>query len=98
MSRVALLVLACVIAFENVSAAVGEMQNGFPNPWERALFMAANRARSDPKQVKGPQSADYPARAPLVVDYDLERSARFHSTMLEKGHAPLLHPSPCPLS
>src|SRR5207245_990483 len=26
-----------------------------------------------------------------------EHSARFHATMLDKGHAPLMHPSPCTL-
>src|SRR5581483_1137855 len=78
-------------------AAEGELKNGFPNPWERALFMASNRARSDPATVKGPQSTIMPAQPPLVNDYDLERSSRFHATMLEKGGAPLMHPSPCML-
>jgi hypothetical protein len=79
-------------------AAIGEAQNGFPSPWERAEFMAANRARSDPATVKGPQSMVYPAQKPLVLGYDLERSARFHATTLEYGGAPLMHPSPCTLN
>lgn len=80
-----------------VSQAVGEQQNGFPSPWERALFMAANRARSDPATVKGPQSTIYPAQPPLALVYDLERSARFHATTLAEGMAPLMHESPCTL-
>jgi hypothetical protein len=81
----------------NLSQAVGEQQNGFPNPWERALFMAANRARSDPSTVKGSGSTIYPPTAPLVLTYDLERSARFHAVNLDKGPAPLMHESPCTL-
>jgi hypothetical protein len=80
------------------SELVGDPQNGFPNPNERALFMAANRTRSDPSTVKGPSSTIYPAAAPLMVNYDLERSSRFHSTMLATGHAPLMHESPCTLN
>lgn len=79
------------------SQALGEQQNGFPSPWERAVLMAANRARSDPSTVKGAQSTIYPAQPPLVLEYDLERSARFHATMLETGMAPLMHESPCTL-
>ena len=75
----------------------GDPQNGFPNPYERAMFMAANRTRSDPSTVKGPQSKIYPAAAPLALSYDLERSSRFHANMLSKGKAPLMHASPCVL-
>jgi hypothetical protein len=75
----------------------GDVENGFPNRYERAMFMAANRTRSDPATVKGAQSTVYPAAAPLVLTYDLERSSRFHATMLAKGMAPLMHPSPCTL-
>jgi hypothetical protein len=79
------------------AAAVGDPENGFPNPAERALFMAANRTRSDPATVKGPMSKIYAASAPLMVAYDLERSSRFHAVMLSRGHAPLMHDSPCTL-
>jgi hypothetical protein len=79
------------------SESFGDPENGFPNPYERALFMAANRTRSDPSTVKGASSTIYAAAAPLVLAYDLERSSRFHSTMLSEGHAPLMHPSPCTL-
>ena len=79
------------------TAALGEQQNGFPNAWERAVFMAANRARSDPSTVKGASSTIYPAQAPLGSHKDLGRSARFHSTTLETGMAPLMHQSPCTL-
>src|SRR6185436_14304357 len=48
------------------SEAVGEQVDGFPSPWERALFMASNRARSDPATVKGPQSTVLPPQAPLM--------------------------------
>ncbi|HEX4459683.1 MAG TPA: hypothetical protein VIA18_17010, partial [Polyangia bacterium] len=80
------------------TAAIGEQQNGFPNAWERATFMAANRARSDPSTVKGASSMIYPAQPPLGLNYDLERSSRFHSTTLETGMAPLMHESPCILN
>ncbi len=79
------------------NAAVGEVDSGYPSPWERALFMAANRARSDPSTVKGSASTIYPAQAPLVFHKDLARSSRFHATNLETGMAPLMHPSPCTL-
>ncbi len=80
-----------------VSAAVGEVDSGYPSPWERALFMAANRSRSDPSTVKGSMSTIYAATAPLVFNQDLGRSSRFHATNLETGMAPLMHPSPCTL-
>jgi hypothetical protein len=93
------LVAGCAAApeIDSVGEAVGEVDSGFPSPWERALFMAANRARSDPATVKGPSSTVYPAQAPLVFHKDLGRSARFHATNLETGMAPLMHPSPCTL-
>jgi len=77
--------------------SLGDPENGYPTNYERALFMAANRTRSDPSTVKGADSKIYPAAAPLTLAYDLERSSRFHATMLSKGHAPLMHPSPCTL-
>jgi Big-like domain-containing protein len=78
--------------------SLGDPENGFPNPYERALFMAANRTRSDPATVKGADSKIYPAAPPLALAYDLERSSRFHATMLATGHAPLMHASPCVLA
>ena len=93
------LVAGCAAAPDvgSVAEAVGEVDGGFPSPWERALFMAANRARSDPSTVKGSMSTIYPATAPLVFHKDLARSSRFHATNLETGKAPLMHPSPCTL-
>ena len=93
------LVAGCVAAPDvgSVAQAVGEVDGGFPSPWERALFMAANRARSNPSTVKGSMSTIYPATAPLVFHKDLGRSSRFHATNLETGKAPLMHPSPCTL-
>ena len=94
-----LLVAGCGVAPQigAVAEAVGEVDNGYPSPWERALFMSANRARSDPSTVKGSASTIYPAQAPLVMHKDLARSARFHATTLETGKAPLMHESPCTL-
>src|SRR5947208_495178 len=96
-----LVLLFCAGCFEaatgSLSAGVGEQQNGFPSRFERALFMAANRARSDPAQVKGPSSTIYAPQPPLVLQFDLSRSARFHAVMLENGMAPLMHNSPCTL-
>ncbi|HXU71201.1 MAG TPA: hypothetical protein VN947_17830 [Polyangia bacterium] len=93
------LLSGCVAAPDvgQISEAVGEVDSGYPSPWERALFMAANRARSDPSTVKGSMSTVYPATAPLVFHKDLGRSSRFHATNLETGKAPLMHPSPCTL-
>ena len=95
----AALVCGCGVSSGVGSAAqaVGEVDNGYPSPAERAMFMAANRARSDPSTVKGAQSTIYPAQAPLVFHKDLGRSSRFHATTLETGMAPLMHPSPCTL-
>jgi hypothetical protein len=81
-----------------VRQAVGEQQNGFPSPWERAVFMAANRARSDPSTVKGPSSTVYPAVKPLVLQYGLEQSARFHAINLTSADVTLMHDSPCTLN
>jgi hypothetical protein len=80
-----------------IAEAVGEVDSGYPSPFERAMFMAANRARSDPSTVKGSGSTVYPAQAPLVFHKDLGRSSRFHAVNLETGKAPLMHPSPCTL-
>ncbi len=77
--------------------AVGEQQNGYPTPWERATFMAANRARSDPATVKGAASTVYPAVKPLVQEYPLEQSSRFHATNLQLSDVWLMHTSPCTL-
>ncbi len=77
--------------------AVGEQQNGYPTPWERATFMAANRARSDPATVKGTASTIYPAVKPLVLEYPLEQSSRFHATNLQLSDVTLMHTSPCTL-
>jgi hypothetical protein len=78
--------------------AIGEQENGFPSPWERATFMAANRARSDPSTVKGAASTVYPAVKPLVLEYELEQSSRFHSINLDDAGVTLMHTSPCTLN
>src|SRR5689334_20227916 len=75
----------------------GNVTPGSPSAWERALFMAANRARSDPATLRGAQSTVFPAVAPLVLIHELELSARFHATTLATGKAPLMHESPCTL-
>jgi MYXO-CTERM domain-containing protein len=76
----------------------GASQEGFPSPWERAVFMAANRARSDPSTVKGTASTVYPAVKPLVLELPLERSSRFHATNLLSADTVLMHDSPCTLN
>jgi hypothetical protein len=78
--------------------AIGEQQNGFPSPWERATFMAANRARSDPATVKGAASTVFPAVKPLVLEYPLEQSSRFHAVNLDDAGVTLMHTSPCTLN
>src|SRR5580704_4628906 len=79
-------------------SAIGEQENGYPSPWERAVFMAANRARSDPSMVKGADSTVYPATKPLVLEYELELSSRFHATNLQLADVTLMHDSPCTLN
>jgi MYXO-CTERM domain-containing protein len=78
--------------------AVGEPMNGFPSALERLGLMAVNRARSDPQTVKGPQSASYPARPPVIWSAALNQSARFHATSLELSDVTLMHTSPCTLN
>jgi hypothetical protein len=60
--------------------------------------MAANRARSDPSMVKGADSTVYPATKPLVLEYELELSSRFHATNLQLADVTLMHDSPCTLN
>ena len=79
-------------------SALGEPMNGFPTAAERLGIMAINRARSDPQTVKGPSSASYPARPPVLYSYTLSRSARFHATSLSLNNVTLMHPSPCVLN
>jgi hypothetical protein len=81
-----------------VEGAVGEPMNGFPSALERLGLMAINRARSDPETVKGPSSASYPARPPVIWSLALNQSARFHATSLELGDVTLMHSSPCTLN
>jgi MYXO-CTERM domain-containing protein len=78
--------------------AVGEAMNGFPSAIERLGLMAINRARSDPETVKGPQSASYPARPPVIWSIALNQSARFHANNLELSDVTLMHTSPCTLN
>ena len=78
-------------------SALGEPMNGFPSAVERLGIMAINRARSDPATVKGPMSAAYAARPPVMWSYDLSRSARFHATNLSLSRVTLMHDSPCVL-
>jgi len=82
----------------SLARAVGEPQNGFPTPDERLGLLAINRARSDPATVKGPQSTIYPARPPVLWNYDLSRSSRFHAINLLQSNTTLMHTSPCTLN
>jgi len=86
-------------------SANGVPQNGFPSWNERTILVLTNRARADPVAAlsscagSGCQDAIcYTASQPLVWDYDLNRSARFHMTNLVDASAPLQHPSPCVLA
>jgi hypothetical protein len=81
-----------------IAQAIGEPMGGFPTPEERMGIMAINRARSDPATVKGPKSTIYPARPPILWDYDLSRSSRFHAINLRTSHVSLMHSSPCRLN
>ena len=86
-------------ALSQRTSAVGEpTSDGFPSPAERLGLMAINRARSDPQTVKGPMSASYPARPPVMYSDPLTRSARFHAVNLELADVTLMHSSPCPLN
>ncbi len=92
---------ACVTQEEHPTpreSALGEPSNGFPTAAERLGIMAINRARSDPATVKGPSSAAYPARPPVLWSLPLSRSARFHATSLSLTGVTLMHPSPCMLN
>ena len=81
-----------------LTAALGEPQGSFPSPEERLGLMAINRARSDPTTVKGARSTIFPARPPVVWNYDLSRSSRFHAINLLRSKVTLMHSSPCPLN
>ncbi|MFL5308628.1 MAG: hypothetical protein ACJ8F1_25670 [Polyangia bacterium] len=106
MRRLAVLVVlaasgaGCMDADQPLSergGAVGEPTNGFPSAIERLGLMAINRARSDPQTVKGPSSATYPARPPVIWSLPLNQSSRFHAMNLRLSDVTLMHDSPCPL-
>jgi hypothetical protein len=81
----------------------GAPTNSFPSWSERTILVLTNRARADPTTALASclQSGDcpdgpcYSPSPPVVYDYDLNRSARFHSANLVFSSAPLQHPSPC---
>lgn len=80
----------------------GVPQNGFPSWAERTILVLSNQARANPAGALAscaggacPDSTCYSPAAPLVWDYDLNRSARFHVANLVASGATLQHPSPC---
>jgi hypothetical protein len=90
-------------------SANGVPQNGFPSWAERTTLVLTNRARADPvaalagcsaggSSAACPDATCYTTQPPLVWDYDLNRSARFHMANLVDSSATLQHPSPCLLS
>ncbi len=89
--------------------AVGEPQNGYPTWNERTVLVLTNRARADPAKALSECNSGccpwaeysatcYPPVQPLVWDYNLNRSSRFHSTFLGKGNCGLTHYSCCTLA
>jgi len=91
-----------IAAAQARAQGVGVPKNGFPSWDERTLLILINRDRADPQTSLSsctaadcPDKGCYAAVPPVGWDYDLNRSARFHSTNLVASHAPLQHPSPC---
>lgn len=82
----------------------GEPQDGFPTWRERAILVWTNRARADPqadlaacpKSRCAERDCYKTAVSPLVFDYKLARSSRFHCANLRlTSNTCLQHPSPC---
>jgi len=83
-------------------SALGEPSNGFPDWNERVVLVWTNRARCDPQAdlascTACAERACYSPVPPLNWDYNLNRSARFHSANLALGGCGLQHDSPCTL-
>jgi hypothetical protein len=74
----------------------GVPQNGFPSWQERTVQVLVNRTRADPTTDPKACSAST-VRPPVLWNYNLNRSARFHSTHMQKS-AQFMHNSPCVLS
>lgn len=86
------------------AAGYGVPQSGYPSWEERTVAVYVNRARADPAaDLAGCAStsclewACYAPSAPMVWDYNLNRSARFHASNLGKTGSALQHDSPCVL-
>lgn len=86
----------------NRALAEGEAVNGYPNWSERVLLEWMNRARSDPQADLAAcpsgnckEAACYSsAAAPRHVDFNLQRSARFHGDHMQINNY-FDHPSHC---
>jgi len=99
------LVLVSPLAAQHLTPAAnyGEPNGTFPNWEERAVAELTNRARVDPATELAAcppgqclEAACYSSVAPLVWNYDLNQSARFHS--LSMGMFPFNgHDTPCVL-
>lgn len=84
------LILPCIglMALADVSHAVGEAVNGFPNWRELVLHQWLNRARCDPQFEMAlcgsncGEKACHTPKPPLPWDLALNRAARFHSDEL----------------
>jgi len=97
-----LCLLAVLLPLDHARAE-GETVNGYPSWGERVLLEWMNRARSDPQaDLAGcpsgscKESACYGAAAPRHIDFNLQRSSRFHADHMEtNGYFD--HPSECTL-
>ena len=92
-AAVLLLLAACAKAPDGAPDAQSEQQsaldgvptNGFPSWAERTVLVLSNRARADPQTEltcdagQCPDKPCYLPMAPLVYDYNLNRSTRLHS-------------------
>jgi uncharacterized protein YkwD len=109
--RLPISAMACVLLASSVVAQpltpvpqYGEPTNGtFPSWQERAVAQLTNRARVEPAAELTPcppgqclEAACYLPTTPLIWNYDLNQSARFHS--LTMGMFPFFaHDTPCVL-
>jgi hypothetical protein len=97
-----LALISSLILSLTLAGARGVPQDGYPSWSERTVQMYVNRARADPAAdlagcAQCAEKACYGAKPPMVWDYALNRSARFHCDNLAKTGASLQHNSPCTL-
>ena len=93
----------CFVVAPAIAQNYGDANGTFPNWQERAVQELTNRARADPAtELSGCPSGQclesgcYPAIAPVIWNYDLNQSSRFHSASM--GRFPFFaHDTPCAL-